>query len=177
VTRRRISDFEEIIVADSEFVAKPGERPDVVCLAWHEASTGQTLGLWRDELGNAPPYRTDDKALFVCFVGNAELGCHLALNWPLPKNVLDLNPVFRCITNGRTVLQGRGLLGALAHYGLDAISAKEKEAMQKRIMRGWPFTAEEREKILRYCMSDVDETVALLAKMLPDIGGENAVRY
>jgi hypothetical protein len=165
----RIDEFAEIIFADFEFVSAPGERPDVVCLAWHEASTGRTHCLWRDELGNAPPYRIDDGTLYVCFVGNAELGCHLALNWPLPKNVLDLNPAFRCIANGRKVPQGRGLLGAMAYYGLDAIDSKVKDDIRNRIIRGWPFTAEEREKILRYGASDVDAMVRLLPKMLPDI--------
>jgi hypothetical protein len=173
----KISDFDEIIFADFEFVSALGERPYVVCLAWHEASTGRTHCLWRDELGDAPPYRIDDRTLYICFVGNAELGCHLALNWLLPKNVLDLNPVFRCIANGRTVPQGRGLLGAMAYYGLEAISTKEKETMRKRIMRGWPFTPEEREKILRYCVSDVDETVALLTRMLPDFDLDIALHW
>jgi hypothetical protein len=60
-------------------------------------------------------------------------------------------------------------LGALRYYGLDAIGAKQKEVMQKRIMRGWPFTQEERAQILRYCESDVDALRRLLPKMLPNI--------
>jgi hypothetical protein len=166
---KTISDFDEIIFADFEFVSKPGERPDVVCLAWHETSTGQTHCLWRDQLGNTPPYRIDDRTLFICFVANAELACHLSLNWSLPKHVLDLNPVFRCITNGRTVPQGRGLLGAMTYYKLDAIDSKVKDDIRNRIMKGWPFTAEEREKILRYGASDVDAMVRLLPKILPAI--------
>ena len=108
-----LSEFEQVIYADFEFVAKPGEPPDVVCLAWREEPSGQTYRLWRDQLGDAPPYRTDARVLFVCFVGNAELHCHLALGWPLPANVLDLNAEFRCATNGRTVPAGKGLLGGV----------------------------------------------------------------
>ena len=146
-----LSEFEQVIYADFEFVAKPGEPPDVVCLAWREEPSGQTHRLWRDQLGDVPPYRTDARVLFVCFVGNAELHCHLALGWPLPVNVLDLNAEFRCVTNGRTVPAGKGLLGALAYYGFNDTDCKRKDAMQKRIMQGWPFTVEEREEILRYC--------------------------
>ena len=135
-----LDSFEHIVFADFEFIAKPGERPDVVCLAWHELPSGQTFRLWRDELGPAPPYRIDDKTLFVCFVANAELGCHLSLGWPLPVHVLDLSPEFRCITNGRTVPAGKGLLGALAYYGFDSIGSKHKDAMRDRIMKGWPFS-------------------------------------
>ena len=82
--------------------------------------------------------------LFVNFVANAEMACHLALGWPVPKNVLDLNPAFRNLTNGRSTPEGQGLIGLLRYYGLDAIDAKRKDAMRQRIMQGWPFTPEER---------------------------------
>jgi DNA polymerase I len=167
---KTLSNFGRIIFWDFEFIAKPGEHPDVVCLAWHEQPAGQTHRLWYDQLlGTAPPFRIDDEVLCVCFVGNAELHCHLTKNWPLPANVLDLNTEFRCITNGRTVPAGKGLLGALAYYGIDSIGSKQKDAIRERIMKGGPFTAEEREEILRYCASDVEAMVQLLPRMLPEI--------
>ena len=166
---KTLSSFEDIVFWDFEFISKPGERPDVVCLAWHCVSTGQTHRLWRDQLTDQPPFRIDDTVLCVCFVGNAELCCHLALGWPLPANVLDLSAEFRCITNGRTVPAGKGLLGALAYYGFDSIDSKRKDAMRDRIIKGWPFSEKERNDILLYCASDVDAMVRLLPKMLPDI--------
>lgn len=164
-----LNDYQHVVFADFEFVARPGERPDVVCLAWHEWPSGQTHRLWRDELGEQPPYRTDDKALYVCFVGNAELGCHLALGWPLPANVLDLSPEFRCLVNGRTAPEGKGLLGALAYFGLETIGSKRKDDLRRRIMQGWPFTEEEKTEILVYVASDVDAMIQLLPKLLPYI--------
>jgi DNA polymerase I len=161
--------FKTVWAYDSEFIAQPGEWPDVVCLAAHELKSGQTIRLWRDQLGPAPPYPTDESALFVCFVANAENSCHLALGWPLPKNILDLSPEFRRIVNGRTAPQGKGLLGALAYYGFDTIGSKRKDDMRKRILQGWPFTAEELERILEYCASDVLALGQLLPKMLPSI--------
>jgi DNA polymerase I len=160
--------FEEIWLHDFEFVPQPGERPDVVCLAANELRSGRTLRLWRDELGEIPPYRTDDGVLFVNFIANAECACHLALGWPLPANVIDLSPTFRNLTNGRCTPEGKGLLGALRYFGLDTISTKHKDAMQKRVMRGWPFTPEEREQILKYCGSDVDALARLLPFLLND---------
>jgi hypothetical protein len=77
-------DYDDIVFADFEFYAPPGERPQVVCLAWYQFTTGITRSLWHDELGPLPPYRTDGRVLFVCFVANAEIGCHLALGWPVP---------------------------------------------------------------------------------------------
>jgi DNA polymerase-1 len=161
--------FEQIWGFDFEFTPKPGEHHDVVCLCAHELRSGQTIRLWRDQLGAAPPYSTAANSLFVCFVANAELACHLALNWPLPASVLDLSPEFRCIVNGRHVPEGKGLLGALAYYKIHSIGSKRKAAMQKRVIEGGPFSDAEREQILDYCQSDVDALAELLVKMLPDI--------
>ena len=159
--------FSEIWLHDFEFIAKPGCYPDVVCLAARELRSGQTLSLWL-EPGERPPvpYRTDFDSLFVSFVASAELSCHLALGWPLPVKVLDLNPEFRCIMNGRPGAESRGLIGALDHFHIDNIGAKRKEAMQKRILQGRPYTREERELFLQYCMSDVDALERLLPKIL-----------
>ena len=161
--------FKEIVLWDFEFVSKPGERPDVVCLAWHQLRAGRTFSLWRDQLCATPPFDVGPDTLFVCFVANAECACHLALGWPLPARLIDLNPEFRCIVNGRTTPEGKGLLGALRYFGLDTISSKHKDAMQKRVMDGWPFTAEERSQILKYCESDTDALRRLLPEILPHI--------
>jgi DNA polymerase-1 len=164
--------FEEIWLHDFEFISKPGERPDVVCLAARELRSGQTLLLWRDELdklGKQPPYRVDRGVLFVSFVANAECACHLSLGWPLPVNVFDLSPAFRNLTNGRLTPEGKGLLGALRYFGFSNTDQKLKDAMHARIMLGWPFTPKEREKILAYCAGDVDDLLRLLERMLPEI--------
>jgi DNA polymerase I len=163
--------FEEVWLRDFEFVPRPGERPDVVCLAAHELRSGRTLRLWRDKLlaGAAqPPYRLDRDVLHVSFVANAECACYLALGWPLPARELDLSPAFRKLTNGRLTPEGKGLIGALRYFGLDAIGSKQKDATRERIMKGWPFTPEEKLKILDYCYSDVDALLRLLPKILAD---------
>ena len=161
--------FEEVWLHDFEFIAQPGERPDVVCLVAHELRSGRTLRLWRDQLGPQPPYRTDRNVLFVNFAATAECACHLALGWPMPARVLDLSPVFRNLTNGRYAPEGKGLLGALRYFHLDAIGTKQKDAMRDRIIKGWPFTPEEQQQILLYCESDVDALRRLLERMLPEI--------
>jgi hypothetical protein len=69
--------------------------------------------------------------------------------------------------NGRSGLESRGLIGALNHFGIENIGAQRKDAMQKRILAGRPFTAEERKQILEYCMSDVEALEKLLPKILP----------
>ena len=160
--------FREIWLHDFEFIPQPGEHHDVVCLAAHELRSGQTLRLWKDQLGASPPYRTDGDVLFVNFAATAECTCHLALGWPLPAKVLDLSPVFRNLTNGRSTPDGKGLLGASRYYGLDAIATKQKDAMRDRILQGWPFTPAEQERILDYCYSDIEALRRLLLRILAE---------
>ena len=92
----------------SSLSPKPGERPDVVCLVAHELRSGQTLRLWRDQLGAAPPYRTDAKVLFVCFVATAELACHLASRLAVTGEGSRSVSRIPCLVNGRTHAGGQG---------------------------------------------------------------------
>jgi DNA polymerase I len=164
-----LDDFEELWGVDFEFHAPDGERPDPVCMVARELRTGRVVRRWRDEFSTLPPYRTDRKALFIAFYASAELGCHLALGWPMPVNVLDLYVEFRNATNGLRTPAGRGLLGALAYFGLDHIATTQKDASRDLIMRGGPWDAAEREAIVDYCESDVTALDRLLARMASTI--------
>ena len=164
--------FREIVLADFEFVARPGERPDPVCLVAKLLRSGRTVRLWQDQMGPEPPYPVGADTLFVAFYSSAELGCHLALGWPMPARILDLYVEFRDRTNGLRTPVGAGLIGALVYFGLDTIGAAEKEEMRALVMGGGPWSREERERILDYCEGDVDALARLLLAMLPrlDLG-------
>jgi hypothetical protein len=128
------------------------------------------LRLWCDELQpGRPPFRLDEQALFVAYYASAELGCFLALGWPMPTRVLDLFVEFRVTTNGLWTPCGSSLLGALAYYGLDSMVADEKEELRALAMRGGLYTASERQALLAYCATDVDALARLLPAMLPSI--------
>ena len=147
--------FREIWAVDFEFGSEPGENPEPVCLVAWELRSGRKVRLWRDDFGSAPPYPTGPTALFVAYYVSAEIGCHLALDWPVPERVLDLVTEFRNRTNGVPPENGSGLLGALAYHGLDGIGAVEKDEMRALILRGGPWSDAERAAILDYCESDV----------------------
>lgn len=160
-------------LVDFEFhpaLGKEGNPPIPVCMVAREAQTGHTLRLWQDELAGlaAAPFPTDASALFVAYYASAEMACFIALGWPTPANVLDLFIAFRCQTNGKSTPSGKGLLGALAYYGLDSIAADEKSEMRALALRGGPWDAAEQKALLDYCESDV----LALAKLMPVMQGD-----
>jgi DNA polymerase-1 len=161
--------FREIWALDFEFVSESGARPVPVCMVARELISGRLLRLWRDELGLAPPFRTDDQVLFITFYAPAEWSCFLALGWPLPVRIIDLYAEFRAKTNGLQLPAGRGLLGALAYHGISGITSDEKHSMRSLVLRGGPWSDTERRNILDYCASDVDCLAPLLERMLVGI--------
>jgi hypothetical protein len=136
-----------------------------------EHTSGRTVRVFQDELGKLeiPPYAVSPSSLFVAFYASAELGCHLALGWPLPQNVLDLYVEFRNLTNGLDTPAGSSLLGALVFFGLDSMAGLEKDAMRKLALRGGPYRQEEKAALLSYCEHDVLALGKLLNAMLPKI--------
>jgi DNA polymerase family A len=171
--------FTEIWLVDTEYVARPGERPIPVCLVYREFRTKRTIRLWQDELGTLPPYSLGPESLFVAYFAAAEIGFHLALDWPKPTRILDLYVEYRnrynCLP---TIVEqklyqkdeqkiGRNsLVGASIQFGLDTIGISKKQEMVELINTGGPWTPAEKLAILDYCESDVVGLDRLLTAML-----------
>jgi DNA polymerase I-like protein with 3'-5' exonuclease and polymerase domains len=173
----RSNSYREIWAVDFEFQTEPGNRPLPVCLIAHEVLSGQKLRVWQDELlqMDKPPYDIGPDSLFVAYYASAEFSCHLALDWPLPYNILDLFTEFRNHTNGMTLFCGKGLVGALSYFGVDNIGALQKENMRDLILQGGPWDNEEKDAILDYCESDVEALAHLLDKFVHKIPMEQAL--
>jgi DNA polymerase I len=120
--RNSINEFETINLVDFEFGAMTGEHPVPICLVWRELRLGTLKRVWANEMGERPPYPIGPNDLFVAYYASAELGCHIALGWGMPANVLDLCAEFKNRFSGITLPAGKGLVGALLHFGLEAIS-------------------------------------------------------
>jgi DNA polymerase-1 len=163
--------YREIWAVDFEFKAPDGERPDPICMVARELNTGRLIRLWQDDLLGQPwpPFSIDATSLFVAYYASAELGCFLALGWPMPARILDLFVEFRVTSNGRALPCGAGLLGAMAWHGLDGMAADEKAEMRDLATRGGPWSSPERAALLDYCQADVDALARLLRRMLPGI--------
>ena len=158
--------FKTGVVVDAEFIP----LVQTVCISWEELRSGQTGQLCYDQLGGEPPYPVGPDSLFIAFNAQADLGVHLKLGWPLPCRVLDLYFEFRLRTNGIwPPKHHRRLLEAVTFYGLPGIDAVEKKEMQDLVLRGPPWSHEERNAILEYCASDVKAERQLFFAMAPSI--------
>jgi hypothetical protein len=87
----------------------------------------------------------------------------------MPTRVLDLYVEFRNATNGVPLPEGRNLLSALSYHGIPAITSEQKHNDRALVLRGGPWSTQERKRILDYCRSDVDLLAPLLERMLPGI--------
>jgi DNA polymerase-1 len=161
--------FREVWLLDFEFTSEPGSPPVPVCMVARELGSNRLIQLWQNELPSSPPFAVDDQTLMVSYYAPAELGCFLELGWPMPTRVLDLYVEFRNATNGKPLPEGRGLLSALSHYGIPAITSEQKHDERGLVLRGGPWSTQERKRILDYCRGDVDVLAPLLERMLPGI--------
>jgi DNA polymerase-1 len=161
--------YREVWAVDFEFTASTGESPQPVCLVAKEIGTGRLIRLWQDQLGPKPPFEVDNNTLIVAYYAPAEIGCFLALGWPVPSRIVDLYAEFRRETNALAVPEGRGLLAALTRHRITGITSEEKKSGRDLVIRGGPWSDSERREILDYCESDVVCLPALLEAMLPGI--------
>jgi hypothetical protein len=161
--------FREAWAFDFEYIASPGNRPDVVCLVAKELRSGRQIHLWRDQLTERSPFPIDKDVLFLAYFASADLGCFLELGWPLPRRIIDLFAEFRVRTNGLPLPDGRGLLGALTYHHVPGITSDEKRAGRDLVLRGPPWSDAERRDVLDYCQTDVDVLGPLLERMWPHI--------
>ena len=175
---RYLEAYKEIWLVDTEYYAPDGEQPVPICVAARELRSNRFVVQWYTEFGEVPPYSVEDDTLIVSFSAAAELSCHIALGWKLPKHVLDLYVAFKMLVNGLRISPpkipgkkqgGLSLLFALQFFGItpqNEITFAEKAAFQARFMQLGPWTLEEKEKALKYCLSDADQLKPLLVAIL-----------
>ena len=132
--------------------------------------------IWLGEFPASRPFPLDATTLFIAFNASAEVRTFKALGWPAPARVLDLfaeylRPPQRPRRRNRPQSAG----GAGVFRPGYSIGTVYKKQMIDRILKGPPFTEEERREILDYCWSDVYALERLLPAMLPDIDWKGAL--
>ena len=135
----------EVWLVDFEFGSVEGGLPEPRCMVALEYKSQKVLRRW---LEGRPPERPQfslgSKTLYVAYYASAELGCHLALGWRVPRNTLDLFAEFRVLMNGSRPPGGFGLLGAMTAYGIGHMNPVVKESMRALALRGGPYSSEEK---------------------------------
>lgn len=168
--------FKTITAVDFEFSQVNG-NPKPVCVVAHEIMSGRRTKVWLDS--NNPgdcPYGTGPDDLFIAYYASAEIGCHLALGWPVPARIIDLCVEFKLQTSGLEMPNGRNLLAALLHYGLTgSVSVTEKSDMRELALSDGPFTDDQRAQLLDYCESDVEAVARLWRAMAHGIDTPRAL--
>jgi hypothetical protein len=171
-----LDQFDEIVLGDTEFISRTGERYDPVCIAFKELRSGHSDSIWYDAMGSAPPHAHGPNVLFVGFTA-AEPEFYGSVGWPFDMAFLDLRVEGIRLTNlalprddPRRQRLPRSLISFLRWKQIQDGDMAYKEVIRKRIIEGKPFTNQERNSILRYCLSDVLLLEKLMEEMLPDIG-------
>jgi DNA polymerase-1 len=168
-------DFQEVTLFDFEFGTDARGMRVPVSLCFEQLVSGRKVRKWMTELGSAPPYDCGPDNLFVCYSAAAEMGCHIALGWPVPSRVLDLYVEYLNHKNGlpRHDSQGNkkkfGLLEALHNFGLTHLAPEEKQGMQELAMAigaGAAYTEQNKADLLDYNWTDIDALKALLPALL-----------
>ena len=167
----KIDYFRQLWALDTEFCSQPGELPVPVCLVALEIRTGVVRRYWVDELNKMEraPFPTGRDSLIVSYGASAEMTIFKVLGWPYPEHILDLHFEFSLLTNGLPMPKKRGLIVALCHYGEKAMTVDEKETNRELVLKGGPWTTEERQQILDYCQQDVEATARLFHRMISQI--------
>jgi hypothetical protein len=134
---------------------------------------------------------------FIFFAADADIGVFLALEWPIPRHVIDPRVEFMRIRNGLPPLPpydcgdpviaaeketkrarkqhkkpGRFSLSRITHYyDVPFISDEEKGEFRDLAMRiENMFTDIEQRMLITYCRGDVDATAEVFRRMWLDVG-------
>src|SRR5262249_34682344 len=150
--------FKSINVVDFEYVTAhrlnsvpKGSNPRPVCVVVHELRSGRKTRLWLDGSSASCPYDTGPDSLFVAYQVSAEASCHLVLDWPRPQNILCLYAEYRWLENGKYAQpQPTSLLQALIRFGIEGITADEKQSKRNLVLRDGPWSQQEQLEILDY---------------------------
>jgi hypothetical protein len=140
-----------------------------VCVVSLEHTSSRLNRVWLEgERIERPPFPCGPDTAAVAYYGSAEMTCFLALDWEMPGFLIDLYPEFRIRTNGEYLEHGSGLLGAMQYFGLNGVTAAKKDVMRERVLKGPPYSPQDRRQILNYCQSDVNALPQLFDKLMTD---------
>ncbi len=165
------------VVLDFEFREVSPGQVEVVCMVARDLASGRVYRVWLEgDYPSSPPLPCGPDTILVAHaVAPAEARCWKELSWPSPGGWIDTYVEERVSTAGEKPEDGFSLLACSLRHGLPCISSDEKNVMRNLILRGGPYSPEQKQEILDYCESDVRETVALFRKLRPTMNTPQAL--
>jgi len=117
--------YGEIWFVDVENTPVDGNPPTPLCMVFKGLKSGREIAttdiheLW------VAPYREND--IVVSFHAQDAVAAFIQLGWTTPCNIIDLFAEHRILTNGKQPLNGDGLYGVCAWYGIEPYAPLRKE--------------------------------------------------
>jgi DNA polymerase I-like protein with 3'-5' exonuclease and polymerase domains len=173
--------FERVLAVDSEFRYADDSftiQDQVVCFVYKDIFTGDVFSFWEADKESSTPHFEWRNVLLIPFVAVAEGHSWLSLLHGKPTNVWDTY-----VENARlykTMRIGKGALNLLntAHgYGINETMTKDqKDEERKVVYENKTYTPQQRKRILKYCLDDVELTEKVFLKQLEDIEKKNKLK-
>jgi len=151
--------FKNVVVFDFEYSQTPGNNPKPVCCTFKNLKDDKIITHWY--LGSDPSFPfNNQETLYICHHAVAEVSCMLELGLEKPDYVWDTLVQDKKLYNGKE--KGFSLLNCCNRYGIETITEAQKNIYRDIIINNFPnYTAEEKERIIKYNVSDVVENKAL----------------
>jgi len=173
--------FDRVLAVDSEFRYADSSKTiqeQVVCFVYKDIFTEDKFYFWEADKKGTHPHFEWENVLLVPFKADAEGHSWLSLLHGRPNNIWDTY-----VENARlykTMRSGKGALSLLntAHgYGINETMTKDhKEEERKVVYENKTYTKEQRERILNYCLEDVELTEKVFLKQIADIEKKNKLK-
>jgi len=153
------ANFANVVVYDFEYSQTAGNNPKVVCCSFLELKSGDKFTHWYlDEIPKWP--YDNNETIYICHNAVAEVSCMLELGLKRPPLIWDTMVQDKKLWLGRE--PGFSLLAACKRYGIHTITEAQKEIYRNLIINKFPnYSAAEKEKIIEYNISDIEENAAL----------------
>ena len=173
--------FERVLIVDSEFRFKDESKTiieEVVCFVYKDIFNGDIFKFWEADKRLSQPHFDYSTVLVIPFVATAEGHSWLNLLHGKPPNVWDT--YVENVRLYKTMRSGKGALNLLntAHgYGINETMTKEQKDEERNIvMDNKTYTDDQRKRILKYCLEDVELTEKVFLKQIEDIEKKNKLK-
>jgi len=179
--------YRALWVEDTEFYpgaglangGREGDLPTPLCLAATELRTSKVVRWWQGEPYPVELAQLGPDDLYVSYLLTAEYSQRRAHGLGRPPNAIDAYVEFRRLVNDARIRSGDrpkgfySLAGALRYFKEDELDAAHKEDTRGLIMRGPPFSNEERAIIERYSLDDTRSAAQVFKRLVPTIPSLN----